>query len=119
MNRVMATRAASICRSVIHAGSRAFRPYSPNDNSPPRQAFPRRRPRCCLRYFTFLGINIKVASQAPALDARAYANGGVGCRALVAALRHVSTLIDPALHADHALGRIRLGEAIIDIGAQR
>src|SRR5579863_2067913 len=56
MNRVMATRAASICRSVIHAGSRAFKPYSPNDNSPPRQALPRRRPRCCLRYFTFLGI---------------------------------------------------------------
>jgi hypothetical protein len=25
----------------------------------PRQAFPVIRPRCCLRYFTFFGINIK------------------------------------------------------------
>src|SRR3984957_5557817 len=61
MNRVIATREASIWRSVIHAGSSAFSPYSPNDNSPPRQAFPRRRPRCCLRYFTFFGINISLS----------------------------------------------------------
>src|SRR5579872_4741288 len=60
MNRVMATREASICRSVIHAGSSALRPYSPKDNSPPRQALPLRRPRCCFRYFTFFGINIVV-----------------------------------------------------------
>src|SRR5713226_9158193 len=52
INRVMATRAASICRSVIQAGSSAFRPYSPKESSPPR------RPRCCLRYFTFFGINM-------------------------------------------------------------
>src|SRR5579863_6206424 len=63
MNLVMATREASICRSVIQAGSSALRPYSPNERSLPRQAFPARRPRCCLRYFTFFGINIVVFPQ--------------------------------------------------------
>src|SRR6185295_18509846 len=58
MNRVIATRAASICRSVIHAGSSACSPKSPNDTSEPRQALPRMRPRCCFRNLTFFGINI-------------------------------------------------------------
>src|SRR3954462_9920728 len=58
MKRVIATRAASIWRSVSQHGSIALRPYSPNDTSPPRHALPRMRPRCCLRYFTFFGINI-------------------------------------------------------------
>src|SRR5271156_1081240 len=60
MKRVIATRDASICRSVIQAGSSAFNPYSPNASEPPRHAFPVRRPRCCFRYFTFFGINIIV-----------------------------------------------------------
>src|SRR5690348_1465148 len=58
MKRVIATRAASICRSVIHAGSSAFKPYSPNASAEPRHALPLRRPRCCFRYFTFFGINM-------------------------------------------------------------
>src|SRR5689334_18002460 len=58
MKRVIATRAASICRSVIQHGSSAFSPSFPNELSPPRHALPGIRPRCCLRYFTFLGINI-------------------------------------------------------------
>src|SRR5882672_10885878 len=58
----MATREASIWRSVIHAHSIAFKPYSPKDNSPPRHALPLRRPRICFLYFTFLGINIAVFS---------------------------------------------------------
>src|SRR5882762_11465260 len=62
MNRVIATRDASICRSVIHAHSMAFNPYSPNAKSPPRQALPLRRPRICFLYFTFFGINIAVFS---------------------------------------------------------
>src|SRR5205823_2638496 len=57
-NRVIATRAASIWRSVSQHGSSAFRPKSPNDTSDPRHALPAMRPRCCLRYFTFFGINI-------------------------------------------------------------
>src|SRR5208337_114871 len=58
MKRMMATRLASIWRSVIHPGSRTFNPKSPKDMSDPRQAFPHMRPRCCFRYLTLLGINI-------------------------------------------------------------
>src|SRR6266852_8693400 len=58
MKRVIATRAASICRSVSQHGSSAFSPKSPNDTSEPRQALPRMRPRCCLRNLTFFGINM-------------------------------------------------------------
>src|SRR4029453_3228483 len=57
-NRVIATRAASICRAVSQHGSMAFSPKSPNDTSDPRHALPRMRPRCCLRYLTFFGINM-------------------------------------------------------------
>src|SRR5215472_13717293 len=63
MERVMATRAASICRSVIHAHSIAFRPYSPYEISEPRHALPAMRPRCCFRYFTFFGIIMAVSPQ--------------------------------------------------------
>src|SRR3954471_6270370 len=55
--RGIATRPASIFRAVSQHGSRALRPKSPNDTSPPRHALPRMRPRCCLRYFTFFGIS--------------------------------------------------------------
>src|SRR5216117_2921945 len=54
----MATRAASIWRAVIQPHSMAFNPKSPNASAEPRHAFPAMRPRCCLRYFTFFGINI-------------------------------------------------------------
>src|ERR1035438_7199200 len=58
IDRVIATRAASICRAVIQPHSSAFNPNSPNASDDPRQALPVMRPRCCLRYFTFLGINM-------------------------------------------------------------
>src|SRR5688500_7915029 len=58
MWRVIAIRAASICRSVIHAGSKHFSPYSPKLISLPRVATPVMRPRICFRCFTFFGINI-------------------------------------------------------------
>src|SRR3970282_2354517 len=58
MKREMATRAASICRCVIQAGSSDLSPYSPKASVEPRQALPFMRPRCCLRYLTFFGINI-------------------------------------------------------------
>src|SRR5690242_15725094 len=60
IERVIATRAASICRSVIHAHSIAFKPYSPYEISEPRHALPAIRPRCCFLYFTFLGIIMAV-----------------------------------------------------------
>src|SRR3989449_4954471 len=133
MNRVMATREASICRSVIHAHSMAFSPYSPNDSSPPRHALPLRRPRICFRYFTFFGINIVLFSLP--LHARAQprqVQQSCPCSLLLrhccsfafvlnlrSALRNVFALIDPALHADDAVGGIGLREAEIDVRAQR
>src|SRR5436309_579524 len=56
--RVMARRAASICRFDIHAASIACRPKSPNATVAPCVAMPWRRPRCILRYLTRLGISI-------------------------------------------------------------
>src|SRR5215813_8663756 len=144
--RVMATRLASICRSVIQPGSMTFRPKSPNDSSPPRQALPRMRPRCCLRYFTFFGINISqfsvsrlsVTSSALRCSLFTYhtvagrkANGEWGPRSAAAlegpcrcrlrlalALPQDLALVHPALHADHAVRGPRFGKAVIDIGAQ-
>ena len=56
--RVIAMRAASICRAVIQPGSRIWRPTSPKASVEPRYAFPLMRPRCCFRYLTFDGINM-------------------------------------------------------------
>src|SRR6188768_402494 len=61
--RVMAIRAASIWRAVIHPGSRAWMPYSPKVTSVPPLLWPFVRPRCCLRCLTFLGINMGSRSQ--------------------------------------------------------
>ena len=61
MNRVIATRAASICRSVSQHGSSALSPKSPNDTSDPRHALPAMRPRCCFLNLTFFGINMVTA----------------------------------------------------------
>src|SRR6266702_968392 len=111
----------------------AFRPYSPNDNSPPRHALPLRRPRICFRYFTFFGINIVLFS----LPLHAWARPrqvqqSCPCSLLLrhccsfafvlnlrSALRNVFALIDPALHANHPVRRVRLREAEIDVRAQR
>src|SRR5712692_3391471 len=60
--RVIAIRPASICRLVIHAGSRACNAYCPKLISFPRLALPLILPRCCLRNFVFFGINM---AQAP------------------------------------------------------
>src|SRR5215208_3438388 len=56
IERVIATRAASICRSVTQPHSIAFNPKSPNAMLDPRQALPAMRPRCCFLYLTFFGI---------------------------------------------------------------
>src|SRR5712664_4402892 len=122
MKRVMATRDASICRSVIHAASMAFNPYSPKAKSPPRHALPVRRPRICFRYFTFLGINIAVFS----FPVVSFVSASGLCRRypftlllqLGSALRNVFPLVDPALHANHPVGRVGLCETEIDVRAQ-
>src|SRR5215218_8756032 len=56
--RVIAIRAASICRFVSQPSSRALMPYSPNWISVCPRESPRRRPRCCLRCLTRFGESI-------------------------------------------------------------
>ena len=51
--------------TMIQPGSSAIKPYSPNEISAPRSAFPFIRPRCCFRYFTRFGINISKLSFDP------------------------------------------------------
>src|SRR5215469_9099083 len=116
--RVMATRLASIWRSLIQPGSRTLRPYCPNASSEPRQALPAMRPRCCLRYLTFFGINIKISSRSSALRRqlkRSRRYGG-GLR-LAFFLREDFAAIYPGFDADYAVSRTRFGEAVIDVRA--
>src|SRR5262249_9909623 len=80
IDRVMATRAASICRSVIHAHSIAFSPNSPKLISLPRQALPAMRPRCCFLYLTFFGIIMAV--YAPYLFSSGVWSAGFGVSVL-------------------------------------
>src|SRR4051794_1319349 len=56
----MAIRAASIWRAVIHPGSWAWMPKSPNVISLAPLAIPVLRPRCCLRCLTRRGINMSL-----------------------------------------------------------
>src|ERR1035441_296258 len=96
------------------------------------------RPRCCLRYLTFFGINIKsvLSSQLSVLSRSCVSTSAIcpltsnllersrrahfPCRSSFALLRRENlALIDPALHADHAIGRARLGEAVVNVRAQR
>src|SRR6516164_4564115 len=63
------------------------------------------RPRCCFRYLTFEGINmISVPSGRrlpPVLGLVLFA------------------AVDPYLHADLSVGRVGLGEAVVDVGLER
>src|SRR5262245_38219698 len=58
--RLMATRAASIWRAVIHPGSVACSPKVPKDTSSPPLARPRVRPFCCLRNLLLLGASMEL-----------------------------------------------------------
>src|ERR1700722_9336302 len=126
IKRVIATRDASIWRSVIQAHSIALSPYSPKDNSPPPQALPLRRPRICSLHFTFLGINIACSRFPlyPNFVLRLLSCRSCVCRFafllnLGSALRHVFALINPALHADDAVGRVGFRGAKVNVGTQR
>src|SRR5436309_5770210 len=108
--RVMATRPASICLSVIQPHSMIFRPKSPKLTLLPRWAFPRRRPRICFRYFTFFGISM---SQPQSRRSR----GGPGAFALRGPCPDFA-LVNPNLHADGAVGGAGLRESVVDVRAQ-
>src|SRR5688572_10177217 len=109
IERVIATRAASIWRFVIHAGSNACRPNSPNSTVPPRYALPRMRPRCCLRYLTRFGINMVVGPRS--------VRGGARGRRL-GRLEHFA-VEDPHLDAARAVGGVRRRPREVDVGPQR
>src|SRR5881409_2240543 len=100
--RVRATRAASIWRLVTQPGSSALSPYSPNDSVEPRCALPRMFPRWALRYLTRLGISM----------GRLLGLGGRGGSQDLA-------LEDPDLDADRPRRRVRGGETVIDVRADR
>src|SRR4051812_7419145 len=109
----------------MYPHSITFNPKSPNDNSAPRHALPRMRPRCCLRYLTFFGINIKslslnqtlllaLARELPRLE-----RSGSHCRRrLTLLLAEDLAFVNPSLHADHAICGPRFAESVIDIRTQ-
>src|SRR5689334_316501 len=126
MCRVIARRAASICRDVRRPRAVAFRPYSPKLTLLPTVATPLLRPFCSLRNFLLAGCSILrscsrscacLARRAP----RALRRFRRGCRRLrrLLVVRHHLALEHPHLDADDAIGGARLGEAVVDVGAQR
>src|SRR6266568_8748130 len=88
------------------------------------------RPLCCLRNLTFFGINIRKPSslfrgctplQTPAAPGKSLGSERTSREALVTALLllvDVAT-VDPGLDADDAVGGVRLGKTVVDVGAQR
>src|SRR5918997_3361345 len=58
MARVIARRAASICRALTRSGSSALRPNWPKFRSTPPFAVPETRPLNCLRNFVFFGCSM-------------------------------------------------------------
>src|SRR5690606_31520504 len=96
------TRAASICRLVIQAGSRACRPYSPKITSVPPLARPFKRPRCSLRNLVRLGISMSLASFR-----------------LFLLLRKNLAAINPHFHADPSIGGMGFRKAVINVRPQR
>src|SRR6266545_2618736 len=96
------------------------------------------RPRCCLRYLTFFGINIELdpcrsrfrvpgsqfvfrfASGFGSLRSRRAARRPIPILFVTSGARHQPlALVEPHLHANLAVGRAGFGEAVVDVGAQR
>src|SRR5579862_4091166 len=124
----MARRAASISRAVMRARSVALSPYSPNATVFPRCALPAIRPLNCLRNLVRFGCimcgyldstlrrrrGLDRLRSAVRLRARCFCLG----RLRLGLIEHLA-LEDPNLDADHPVGGLRLGEAIVDVGAER
>ena len=68
-----------------------------------------RRPRCCFLNFTLPGINMTSSVLSVALAARVVGEADLARLAAV----------DPHLDADDAVGRPRLGDAVVDLRAER
>src|SRR5580704_3033348 len=127
MWRVMARRAASICRAVIRSGSIAFSPYWPNARSVPLVAIPLIRPLCALRNLVRDGCSMaQCLSSGPV----SLVSGRVATRATrfalgqLLVLRHWVVLEDlafedPNFHAAGPVCRKGGRNAVIDIRTQR
>src|SRR5258708_17816698 len=88
------------------------------------------RPRCCLRYLTFFGINIEFAFvplptrfdvdycwfRTNRCDSLKGASGELWFAFL---LGENFSFIDPALHADRSVRRASFAESVFDVGTQR
>src|ERR1700689_3933807 len=136
MCRVMAIRAASICRLVTYECSRAWMPNSPKFTWVPPVALPVRCGRCCLRCLTLRGMSMSSALLARGLALRGPAAAlrltrrtlrpllgrspqrGRLCLAPGPAGRRL-TLVNPHLHADPAEGGAGLVEAVVDVRPER
>src|ERR1700736_3731569 len=127
----MARRAASISRAVMRARLVAFRPNSPKDTELPRWARPGIRPLNILRYLVRLGCIMAAYSQSGlcrrfghrccrslcrwcALSCLAFRHGLLDLHLV----EHFA-LEDPDLHADDAVGRVRLRQTVVDVSAER
>src|SRR5882672_3429799 len=111
--RVIARRAASIWRAVRRPRPTAFKPNSPKLTFAPRVATPVLRPFCSLRYFLLAGCSILCSSSCLALRF-----GSGRCHRLLATAQNFA-LEHPDLDADYAVSRLRFGESVVDVGAQR
>src|SRR5690242_8521909 len=113
MWRVIARRAASICRAVSRPRPTAFKPYSPKLTLAPTVATPLLRPFCSLRYFLLAGCSIfRSCALARALR-RFRRRRGRGLRLSV--VRQHLALEHPDLDAYHAVGCLRFGEPVVDV----
>src|SRR5437660_1839893 len=116
--RVIARRAASICRDVSRPRPTALRPYSPKLTLLPTVATPLLRPFCSLRYFLLAGCSILRSCSRPTRTLRRFRCRLRRRRGLRVMRQHFA-LEHPNLDADDPVRGARLGKPVIDIGAQR
>src|SRR5215467_15045481 len=118
MWRVIARRAASICRAVSRPRVTAFRPYSPKLTLAPTVATPLLRPFCSFRYFLLAGCSIlRSCTLAWRALGRFWRRRGRSLR--LGVVGHHLALENPDLDTDHAVGGLRLGKSVVDVCAQR
>src|SRR6266540_5839009 len=118
--RVIARRAASICRAVSRPRPTAFSPYSPKETLWPTVATPLLRPFCSLRYLRLVGCSM-LRSCWWRRAARTLRRLGRRCRRRrrLGVVREHLALEHPHLDSDHTVRRARLGKAVFDVRAQR
>src|ERR1700733_7762661 len=116
MCRVMAIRAASICRLVTYECSTAWMPYSPNVTLVPPLAAPCRSGRCCLRCLTRRGISMTQPSPPVVVPAvgSALAVAGVVASGVAAGPVVGGSVLDGAVLAGAVLDGAVLDGAVLD-----